>query len=219
MELIDSAVIQAVDHFLKRGSGVRLVVYLPINISEAVLQGRVAKALGDSQDTFREVTAWRAEISHLIIVVLQHIIVQVHDFGNHPVSAQSGQVIMVGAVIAYNMSFINHSSHKVRTGSCVMHIDDKNTLNIFFLQGVQDGGGKVVVLVSKSKCQIDLFLVRTDEVCVVFFVPCIQFYAVSGAGICRHVGTGGAPHMRIIHSVQLIPSVKRANVFTGILRG
>jgi hypothetical protein len=64
---------------------------------------------------------------------------------------------MVGAVIAYNMSFINHSSHKVRTGSCVMHIDDKNTLNIFFLQGVQDGGGKVVVLVSKSKCQIDLF--------------------------------------------------------------
>ena len=57
VELDNAAAVGFVDHVLKRGSGIRLVIGVPVVVGEAVVDGGVTKTLGNCQYSFRGLTA------------------------------------------------------------------------------------------------------------------------------------------------------------------
>lgn len=112
---------------------------------------------------------------------------QLLDLLIHLLGGDGGEVRMVHAVVAHNMSLIDHALYQFGVGLAVMSGDKEYRLDFLLLEDIQDIGG-IAVFIALVKGEVDALFIRADEVDIVIPVLFLQLQTGDGTVLLVHIG-------------------------------
>lgn len=178
MKLIDGAAVSFGNQLIKGLFRIRQIVFVPISVREAEVIGAVAQTLGDGQHLLGIISAGWPEQLHFIAVGIQYIVVDCHNLPNDAINRQIGKVRMLCTVVSQNMSIINDPPDEFWVILNKMIICEKDSFYIFLLEYIQKYGCQIVVLIATVETDIDIAVIRRNEVSIIMLILFCQLHSV-----------------------------------------
>ena len=178
MKLIDGAAVSFGNQLIKGLFRIRQIVFVPISVREAEVIGAVAQTLGDGQHLLGIISAGWPEQLHFIAVGVQHVVVDRHDLLDDVVDGQFWKIRMIGAVIGEDMTLVDDPPDEFWVILNKMIIYEKDSLYICLLEYIQKYGCQIVVLIATVETDIDIAVIRGDEVSIIMLILFCQLHSV-----------------------------------------
>ena len=196
MQQIDRTGMQLRNDLLQGFCLIRLVICHPIPMGKAPEYGAITEGLIQCQELLAENTGRAAEQVHVVVKVFFDVVVETHDILSGSIESETGHAVcwMGIAVIADNVSLIDHALYQLRLRFRIGHRDEEDSADILFFQNIQNLRC-VAIFIAFVKGQI-------DRVCGAFQKVSIQT-AVSGL-----VGDAAG---RTVELIPLIGSISEGN--------
>ena len=114
VEQVDGTVVGGACHIGKSAVDIRLVLCVVVRVGKAPVHIFVTQILHDRQRLDGEFTCRMTEQEHFIAEVFLHIIVKAHDLVDHLFHGLLGHDGVIIAVVADDMTLIDHPPHQIR---------------------------------------------------------------------------------------------------------
>lgn len=152
------------------------IVGIPICIGKAPKHVLISYGLRQSQAPFAESALRRTEKSHLILKGFFHLAVQFLDFLRALFRGNGDEVGMMGRVVSYHMSFINHPLHQFRLTFHIIHSYEKYSADLFLFKYIKDSTS-IPIFISFVKGEMKIVAVLgSDEIRTILFVFLLHPY-------------------------------------------